>query len=277
MRRAELGVILVALAGIVASVVWIVASRAGGPAAKASPVPASITKLAPLTGTGSREATDGAGLAGLREVLPVPTYDISGRVISKVNVDKKLIALSFDDGPSRRLAKILATLDRYDARATFFVVTSRIAKHASWLNDIVTQGSEVANHTETHLQLDRASASQIAAELDNSQAAIEQILGQKPMLMRPPVGRYNQAVVEAARSRKLAITLWSIHSQDTGGGGARQIAGRVVAAASPGDIVLLHETGAHTLEALPLMLSQLRAEGYEFVTVTQLLAAGNLP
>lgn len=277
MRRTELGLILFALAGLVVSIVWIATSMTGRPASKAAPAQAvSITRLTPLN-AGIKRTTTGSDLVSLQSINPGPSYRIAGRIISKVNVDKKLIALTFDDGPSRNLEKILSTLTRYDAQATFFIVSSYIAKHGGWVQDIVTQGSEVGNHTETHIELDQASADQIARELDHSQEAIGQILGQKPTLMRPPAGKYDEAVVRAAKERRLAVVLWSLHSQDTGGDGARTLANRVIGSASPGDIVLMHETGAHSLEALPMILSALKAKGYKFVTVSQLLAAGNLP
>lgn len=274
MRRTEVVLILLALLGVVGSALWILQTRGGVRAERSTPAVASIAKLAPLQLGKGRETTDGAGLVSLGAMMPGPGYDVSGRIISKVNVNDKLIALTFDDGPSRKLNKILAMLDRYDARATFFIVSSYIAKHTSRVSDIVTQGSEVGNHTTTHLQLDEASADDIGKELDQAQEAIGQILGQKPILMRPPVGRYNEQVVEAARKRKLAVVVWSIHSQDTGPAEARELADGVVASASPGDIVLLHETGARTMEALPMILSRLKAKGYKFVTVSQLLGAG---
>jgi peptidoglycan/xylan/chitin deacetylase (PgdA/CDA1 family) len=251
-------------------------SRTGSSVAKTPPPVALIGRLTPLE-TVSRQTTDGAALVSPNAISPRPAYDISGRIITSVHVREKAVALTFDDGPSRNLTKILKILNKYNSQATFFLVSDRIAKHTAWVNDIAMQGSEVGNHTATHLQLDVASSDQIAGELDKSQETIGQILGQKPTLMRPPVGKYNSQVVEAARSRKLAVALWSIHSQDTGDGSAAEIADRVISSASPGDIILMHETGANSLKALPLVLAGLRAKGYKFVTVSQLLSLGTLP
>lgn len=276
MRRSDVGLILFALLGVIVSAVWIAMSRAGGSVAKTPEPVASIGRLTPLE-SGSRQATDGAGLVSLSALMPKPNYEISGRIITKVNVGRKIVALTFDDGPSRNLPKIFKILNKYNAQATFFIVADRIGKHSAAVSEIVTQGSEVGNHTNSHLQLDTASSDQIASELDKSQETIGQILGQKPPLMRPPVGRYNNQVVEAARSRKLAVVLWSVHSQDTGNGSAREIADGVISSASPGDIILMHEMGDNSLEALPIILSKLRGEGYKFVTVSQLLSLGNLP
>ncbi len=197
--------------------------------------------------------------------------------MSRANVKQRLVALTFDDGPSRNLHSILAMLDKYDAHATFFIVSSYITTHGQWVQDIATQGSEVGNHTATHLQLDTASPDQIASELDQSQETIRQYLGQAPQFMRPPVGKYNQQVLEAAKKRNLPVILWSIHSQDTGDGGADSIANNVLASAGPGDIILMHELGKQTLKALPAILSKLTSQGYKIVTVGQLLNAGNVP
>lgn len=276
MRRRGIGLIVFALLGVVASVVWIAAGRTGAPARQTQERGLSITRLTPLAAP-SRGVTDGAGLATPEGMAPRPSYDIAGRVITRVNVGRKFVALTFDDGPSRNISKILATLDRYRAKGTFFIVSSRITTHSNLVQAIVTQGSEVGNHTDTHVELDGLSAAGIGRELDRNQEAVAQILGAKPTLMRPPVGKYDEAVVEAAKKRNLAVVLWSVHGQDTGPARARELADRIVGSARPGDIILMHEMGVHSLEALPMVLQRLRAKGYSFVTVSELLASGNLP
>jgi len=196
-------------------------------------------------------------------------------VISKVNTGSKLVALTFDDGPSPRLSKILALLERHDARATFFTLTGRLAGQQMAVQDIVTQGSEVANHTSTHPRLESLSPGSIESELRKSQEEIRQVLGRPSPYVRPS-GCLTAPVAGVAKKLGVPVLMYSIDSGDGGREGAKAISERVVRAAGPGEIILMHENGRRTMEALPAILSGLKAKGYGVVTVGELLAAGTV-
>ncbi len=277
MRKFELAIILFALIGLLASIAWIVSSQDSTSSPRTSATRVSrISRLTPLAQRppGSSQARESSGGVPVEESLGVR---LAGRVVSRATVRRRLVALTFDDGPSRNLTSILALLDKYDARATFFVVSSRVKAQAGLVQRIVTGGSEVGNGSVTDLRLDLLEPGQIARKLDESQEAIRQVLGVAPPFLRPSDGRFNQDVLDAANKRNVSVVLWSLHSQDDGTGTASAIANRVVSSASPGDIVLMHETGKQTLKALPAILSKLKAKGYEVVSVGELLGAGSVP
>jgi len=179
------------------------------------------------------------------------------------------IALTFDDGPHpAHTALILQELSKRRAVGTFFVIGSRAKDHPDLLRQIVLQGSEIGNHTWTHSDLTRLSPEQITAEIERTQALIEQVTGRRPALMRPPGGFYNRQVIEAAG---LPLVMWSIDPQDWRGGDAGSVAQFIVDHAHDGGIVLQHDPRISSYESLGQVLDVLSERGYRFVTVSELL------
>jgi peptidoglycan-N-acetylglucosamine deacetylase len=199
-----------------------------------------------------------------------------GDVIRSVTTTRKLIALTFDDGPSKdALPKILAALASVRAQGTFFEVGDRSIGHGDLLREIVASGSELGDHSWDHQEVDKvASTSAIERSISRTQQRMLDVTGVTPVLFRPPAGHYDGRLPGIAASDGLAVALWSLHSGDTNGDSAAKITRTVLGGARPGAIVLMHETAPHTVEALPGIVRALKARGYRMVTVSRLLAAG---
>jgi peptidoglycan-N-acetylglucosamine deacetylase len=197
-----------------------------------------------------------------------------------VPTEQPLIALSFDDGPHpATTGPIIETLERHRARATFFAVGERAARHPQLLEAVVGQGSELGNHT---WRVER-SASLPPDELARSIDRTQEVLGrfQAPRLMRPGSGWVNRRVLAAANERDLRVVLGSIYPQDPLLRWTPYIVQFVLARARPGAIVILHEgtvQRARVVDALELILPRLRGRGLRVTTVSELLAsAGEAP
>jgi peptidoglycan/xylan/chitin deacetylase (PgdA/CDA1 family) len=188
------------------------------------------------------------------------------------------LALSFDDGPSAANTElVLELLERYDARGTFFVVGSRIEGHEELLRRAVRAGHELANHTYSHVHTVRLSRSDLTGELQRTSAAIAAAVGVDPpevRLVRPPFGKDRRRIHAIARRLGMTTVLWSIDSGDAMHSTTDQVIDTVSSRAAPGAIVLMHDGGLRrdsTLDALATLLPRLRADGYELVTVSDLL------
>ena len=198
-------------------------------------------------------------------------------VVWYVKTTKKVVALTFDDGPSPvSTPRILNTLDHWHAKATFFMLGQAAKEYPAVVREVARMGMEIGNHTFAHINLKVHSAVQNEADLARTQDVIRAITGKAPTLMRPPYGAYNDSLVALAHSLHLQIILWSWTEdpRDWADPGVAAIVSRVISHIQPGDIVLFHDGGGNriqTVEALPLILKDLSAQGYHMVTVSQLL------
>ena len=190
--------------------------------------------------------------------------------------DKK-IALSFDAswGADKTLS-ILETLERYDIKANFFAVGFWAEKYSDTLKKLSDSGRmEIGTHSNTHPHMPKLSKSQMELELDSSVKIIEEITGKKPDLFRAPFGDYNDALIETATEKGLYTIQWDVDTLDWKGLKAGEMAARVLKKAQNGSIVLMHNDGEHTVEALPLIIEGLKNKGYSFVTIGELIYRDN--
>ena len=196
----------------------------------------------------------------------------------------RTVALTFDDGPSRTTPAVLDVLDAYDARATFFVIGSWVERLPEIVRDTAARGNELGNHTWTHVDADRTrELATLRDEVARTSDVLEQVTGRRPTLMRPPYGSDPGRFARVAGELGLdATVLWSVQSFDWQDPAPEPIVEQVLAEVEPGAIVLFHdgqrETNdaqprTSTLAALPTILERLRADGYAFATVPELLAA----
>lgn len=187
---------------------------------------------------------------------------------------RRLIALTFDDGPGPYTPKVLAALNRRNAQGTFFFVGSQERTFHNATIAQVQRGHAVGDHTESHPRLARLPA---AAQYDELLVPMQLFASYglpRPLLFRPPYRSFDQTTLEQARRLGLLMVLWSIDSQDYRRPGMKAIVQRVVSAARPGAIVLLHDGGgdrSQTVAAIPKIIGRLRARHYHFVTVPELL------
>src|SRR5690625_344690 len=192
------------------------------------------------------------------------------RIEAKEN--HKYIALTFDDGPGpETTTSILETLKQYDAKATFFMLGKNVEQYPEIAKQVADEGHEIANHTVTHANLDAVNTDRIRQEMTESTQQIEQATGKKPMLFRPPYGNYNETVISIAQELNQTIALWSLDTNDWEHRNANATVEIATNNAKPGSIILMHDIHQTTADALPQIMQRLSSEGYEFVTVSELL------
>nr|WP_251126187.1 MULTISPECIES: LysM peptidoglycan-binding domain-containing protein [unclassified Exiguobacterium] len=204
----------------------------------------------------------------------------ASKFITSVNTTSKVVALTFDDGADgANTNKILDILAKNNVKATFFLTGSGANNHPQYIKNIAAKGHQLGNHSYTHPDFTKLTATQMKSELDRTEALIKSLTGKttKP-LFRAPFGAVNSAVLNGVGAAGYGYTIqWNIDTIDWKGLTASQINTKVQTNIKPGSIVLMH-TGAGapgTPLALPTMISQLKAKGYKFVTVSQLLAYQN--
>jgi peptidoglycan/xylan/chitin deacetylase (PgdA/CDA1 family) len=194
-----------------------------------------------------------------------------------------VIALSFDDGPSETTPAVLDLLREHDAHATFFVVGHWVEQRAQTVRRAVGEGHELGNHTFDHVDAAHERDDDVLRDqIRRTSAAIERAVGDAPRLMRPPYGKDVARVARLAGELGLDPTvLWSAQGWDWDTTPGDEIEELVLRDCAPGGIVVLHDgvpphggtSREPMLEALAGILARLRADGYEVVTVSQLLAA----
>lgn len=186
----------------------------------------------------------------------------------------KVIALTFDDGPGPYTAHLLDVLDQYGAKATFFLIGSKVSSQANVVRSIHARGHQLGNHSWSHPELPKLPVDQIAGEIDRTNDAIKQATGVTPSILRPPYGAVNGVVLEQLRLRGMSSILWSVDTRDWADRNSEIVCSRAVAGARPGAIILMHDIHQTSVGAVPCILSALKQQGYSFVTVQGLL--GNM-
>ena len=216
------------------------------------------------------------------------------RTIVGVETDQRLIALTFDDGPDPQWTPaVMETLARLGAKGTFFVLGRNVESHPGLVRQLLADGHAIGNHTFSHSCLAHHGPGHVVRELGACHRAIKQATGQSVWLMRPPFGAQTIDTFLTAHLLGYRTIHWSASAHDWLGEPARVLADRVLAAAGPGAIVLMHDgwqpppdgsvpgnaatlaDRTATIEALPLIIEPLSRDGYRFVTVPELLAAGS--
>ncbi len=187
--------------------------------------------------------------------------------------DKKLVALTFDDGPGPYTATLLDTLKARGARATFFVVGSRVNSYSALVKRMETEGHVVGNHTQNHKNLNYLSSGNLSAEIGNSAERINNIIGHYPLVMRCPGGNYNTTVRNHVATLGIPIIQWSVDPLDWRDRNATTVFNRVKNATKDGSIVLLHDIHSTTVNAAGKIIDDLQSRGYTLVTVPELLMA----
>ena len=202
-------------------------------------------------------------------------YEEKGYVLWDVKTQEKVVALTFDDGPHPEYtAQILDILDRFDAKATFFVLGQHAEKYPELIRREFEEGHEIANHTYTHGQF--ITIKQLEKELIKTNEILYGITGVYPSLFRPVGGNYNERLINAAIAQDFKVIMWSWHqdTEDWKQPGVNKIVKKVLHGAKPGDVILFHDAGGNrsqTVEALLEILPELKKQGYEFVTISELL------
>lgn len=181
--------------------------------------------------------------------------------------DKPMVALTFDDGPYDVVDKrILKVLDKYDGRATFFVLGNRVSSYKKDLKKIYKQGCQVASHTYSHKNLAELSKKAMKDEVNKANKAIKKIIGVNPKLLRCPYGSTNSLMKETI---KMPLIAWNVDSEDWKSRDADTIYKRCKDV-SDGDIILLHDIYESTADAVEKLVPKLHKKGIQLVTVEEL-------
>ena len=209
------------------------------------------------------------------QVGAAPVYfNGSVRKLPIYSVDRSdnKIAISFDCAYGDEYTDgLLETLKLYGVCCTFFTVEFWVKKYPDKAKKIVEYGNEIGTHSATHPKMSKLSKEEIIKELTSSASAIESVTGIKPQVFRPPYGDYDDLLIETAAELNLYTIQWDVDSLDWKDLSAKQIVNRIVTKTKSGSIILCHNNGLHTLEALPYVLSELKQKGYEFVKISDLI------
>ena len=189
-------------------------------------------------------------------------------ISNKMEAPKKMIALTFDDGPYSPVTnRILDVMETYGAHATFFVVGNRVNSYRSCIIRAVNLGCEIGNHTWDHTSLTSLSGASIASQISQCNNAVYNLTGERPKVMRPVGGAFNSTV---SNNVGMPMIIWSVDTNDWKYRDATHVANAILNNVRDGDIVLMHDLYASTASAIETVVPQLIAQGYTLVTVSEL-------
>ena len=194
-------------------------------------------------------------------------YEYDVVINRKIDKSKKMIALTFDDGPNYNTSKIIDVLNKYDIKATFFVLGSRAINNKDILRKMVDSGMEIGNHTYNHLLLTKYDENKIRSEIEDTSEVIYSATKKRPKLLRPSYGSVNNKIKKVAN---MPIIIWDIDTLDWKYHNSKRITSRVVNKVRDGDIILMHDIYSASLNALSNIIPILQDNGYEFVTIDEL-------
>ena len=194
-------------------------------------------------------------------------FSEKGVLLRKIDKNKKMVALTYDDGPSIYTPRILKTLKENNSVATFFVVGNRVPMYSDTVKKAYGMGCEIGNHTYEHKILTRADAAGIRNQVSRTNVAVKKITGTAPIVMRPPGGAVNNMVKSQTG---MPMILWSIDTLDWRTRNAASTKTAVLDHVKDGDIVLMHDLYEATANASTTIIPTLVERGYQLVTVSEL-------
>ncbi len=196
--------------------------------------------------------------------------------IYSVETEEKKVAISFDCAWGVDYTdKLLDIMAKNGVRCTFFAVQFWVEKYPEYVEKIISAGHEMGTHSRTHPYMSKLTKSEIESELSSSAKAIEKLTGQKVTLFRPPYGDYNDLLINTCKEMDLYPIQWDVDSLDWKNLSGTEIAMRIINGAKNGSIILCHNNGLHTAEALPMIFSTLKNRGYTFVPISELIYTEN--
>ena len=208
---------------------------------------------------------------GIYKLLVTATDRSGNKAKAKINVTveepSKVVYMTFDDGPSYNTIKIVNTLVKYDSKATFFLVGNQIEKYAKTMDVLVKNGMDIGNHTYSHKELTKLRDKEILKEIDLTNEVIYNKTGIKPMFLRPSYGAMNKRIKKLST---MPIIIWNIDTLDWKYHNSNKIKDKILKYVSDGDIILMHDTYVATLNAVEMVIPELKKQGYKIVSVSEL-------
>lgn len=187
----------------------------------------------------------------------------------KQNIERKKVALTFDDGPSEKYTPILLEgLKKRGVRAAFFLVGENARENPKLVQQMIKDGHIVGNHTYTHVQLNGMTVEQAMKEITDTNDVLKKITGQQVVYIRPPFGAFDEELDEKC---DMIQVLWDVDPLDWKCQNCSTVVKRVVENVQENDIILLHDIYASSVEAALNIIDVLKEQGYEFVTLDELL------
>ena len=194
-------------------------------------------------------------------------FDDEGNVCREVDGTKKMVALTYDDGPSVYTDQILDVFEKYNQKATFFIVGDRISWNEDQAKREAALGYQQGNHTYNHNVLTKLSEEKIKEKLKGTDDELIRISGKPSVYLRPPEGRYNDTL---KRTCGCPIILWSVVSRDWESKDCTKVCNAVIGKVKDGDIVLMHDLYKSTADATEKIVPALINEGFQLVTVEEM-------
>jgi peptidoglycan/xylan/chitin deacetylase (PgdA/CDA1 family) len=231
------------------------------------------------------EIAGGLALAGLATWAGFesmwPTMHAYGRSFVGLAAGTRKLALTYDDGPNDPCTlQLLEVLAKHEVKATFFVLGRFVQQKPNIVRALASAGHIIGNHSWDHPRLIFASDSELRRQVEETQAAVFDACGMTPTLFRPPYGGRRPGTLQAVRKLGLESVMWNVTCYDWKATSAERVFAHVQRQVHGGDVILMHDgdqqaMGAdrsHTVEATDRIIAQYKAEGYEFVTVPEMMA-----
>lgn len=185
---------------------------------------------------------------------------------------EKLVALTFDDGPSGRYTRaLLEGMAQRDIKATFFLCGYRMEQYPDLVQKILASGHEIGLHGYSHKPMEAMCLQDIRKELEKTAKLLPE--SSPAVFLRPPGGVCSRTVAAAAQEQGLALLLWSVDPRDWATNDARAVEASVLETVRDGDVILLHDMTDSSVKAALSIMDKLQAQGFRFVTVSELASA----
>jgi peptidoglycan/xylan/chitin deacetylase (PgdA/CDA1 family) len=213
-----------------------------------------------------------------------PTGQWYGRTFKGISAELKQLALTYDDGPNDpHTLRLLEVLAKHEVRATFFMIGRYVRQRPDIVREVSRAGHVIGNHTFSHPLLTLKSVGGIKKELTDCEHALHDAIGGHSNLFRPPFGARRPAVLRIASGLGLIPVMWNVTGYDWDAQSAENIERKIVRRVGGGSVILLHDGGhkefgadrSGTVEASDRLISKYKSEGYEFVTVLEMMSRSN--
>ena len=219
------------------------------------------------------------GFAALK-IMNSRTFQFYGGIVNRLNTEEKVIALTFDDGPSEKVDEILSILNKENVKATFFLIGNEIEKYPQEAKKLILAGHEIGNHTYSHNRMVFKSPAYIKKEIEKTDSLIRELGYNDTIQFRPPNGKKLLLLPYHLKNTNRKTILWNIepNSYPEINSSSEKIISYVVDNVKPGSIILLHpmyDENGNTINAIKGVIEGLKAKGYTFKTVNELLKMQN--
>lgn len=215
------------------------------------------------------------GIDNTEETTDIAEEAIAVETVSEIDAEKPMIALTFDDGPGKHTSRLLNAFAEHGGKGTFFVIGNMLDKHEETLKRMAAEGHEIAGHSWDHRQLTKISTEALTAQFMDTRAKIYKITGTDSQIMRPPYGSYNDQIKSVAANHGISLIHWSLDTLDWKYRDADHVYRYIMENVEDGDIILCHDIHGTTVDAMERVIPDLISQGYQLVTVTELLSYGN--